>query len=121
MIRAPAQAGNRAGKTEHYLQWWEHSPEWNAVTSASRKRHDSSFVILSGLLIVCPLEVRVLVCVGISGLLVKYMVAIDVARVRFPADAFVVWLWHVASSKGVVLFWVWLCLVRGLFLKSVVV
>ena len=49
MIRAPAQAGNRASRTEHYLQWWEHSPEWNAVTSASRKRHDSSFVMLSGL------------------------------------------------------------------------
>ena len=26
---------------------------------------------------------------GISGLVVEYMVAIDVTRVRFPADAFV--------------------------------
>ena len=43
MTRVPAQAGNRASRTEHYPQWWEHSPEWNAVTSASRKRRDSSF------------------------------------------------------------------------------
>ena len=28
-----AQAGNRAGRTGRYLQWWENEPEWNAVTS----------------------------------------------------------------------------------------
>ena len=44
MTRASAQAGNRASKTEHYLQWWEHSPEWVAVTPAAQKRHNSSFI-----------------------------------------------------------------------------
>ena len=43
MTREPAQAGNRASRTEHYLQWWENSPEWNAETSAVDKRHNSSF------------------------------------------------------------------------------
>ncbi len=43
MTRAPAQAGNRASRTEHYLQWLENSSEWNAVNPAVRKRHDSSF------------------------------------------------------------------------------
>ena len=43
MIRASAQAGNRTGKTEHYLQWWENSPEWSAETSVAEKRHDFSF------------------------------------------------------------------------------
>ena len=43
MIREPAQAGNRASRTEHYLQWWENNPEWNAETSAMDKRHNSSF------------------------------------------------------------------------------
>ena len=42
MTRVPAQVGNKAGRTEHYLQWWEHSPEWNAVTPATGKRHNSS-------------------------------------------------------------------------------
>ena len=28
---------------------------------------------------------------GISGLVVEYIVAIDVTRVRFPADAFSIW------------------------------
>ena len=45
MTRASAQAGNRASKTEHYLQWWKNSPEWVAVTSAAQKRHNSSFII----------------------------------------------------------------------------
>ena len=31
---------------------------------------------------------RFLRCNGISGLVVEYIVAIDVTRVRFPADAF---------------------------------
>ena len=43
MTRETAQAGNRASRTEHYLQWWENSPEWNAETSAVDKRHNSSF------------------------------------------------------------------------------
>ena len=42
MTREPAQAGNRASRTEHYLQWWENSPEWNTETSAVDKLHDSS-------------------------------------------------------------------------------
>ena len=41
--------------------------------------------------------VRFLVGTGISGLVVEYIVAIDVTRVRFPADAFVVW-WLVACD-----------------------
>ena len=39
-IRALAQAGNRAGRTEHCLQWWENSPEWHATTSAATKRRN---------------------------------------------------------------------------------
>ena len=50
-----------------------------------------------------PVGVNVVVCVSISGLVVEYIVAIDVTRVRFPADAFVVW-WHGMSSQGLVLF-----------------
>jgi hypothetical protein len=50
-----------------------------------------------------PVEVTVVVCVGISGLVVEYIVAIDVTRVRFPADAFVV-SWQGMSSQGLVLF-----------------
>ena len=46
MTRASAQAGNRASKTEHYLQWWEYSPEWVAVTPAAQNRHNSSFIII---------------------------------------------------------------------------
>ena len=42
MTRETAQAGNRASRTEHYLQWWENSPEWNAETSAADKRHNCS-------------------------------------------------------------------------------
>ena len=42
--RAPAQAGNRTSRTEHYLQWWEHGPEWNAVTTTTLKRRDLSFL-----------------------------------------------------------------------------
>ena len=42
MTREPAQAGNRASRTEHYLQWWENSPEWEAEVSAVEKRHNSS-------------------------------------------------------------------------------
>ncbi len=34
----------------------------------------------------CDLELSRLI--GISGLVVEYIVAIDVTRVRFPADAF---------------------------------
>ena len=38
-----------------------------------------------------PVVAAVVICVSISGLVVEYIVAIDVARVRFPADSFVVW------------------------------
>ena len=37
-----AQAGNRAGRTGRYLQWWEHGPEWNAVTPGLQNPHDSA-------------------------------------------------------------------------------
>ena len=37
--------------------------------------------------------------VSISGLVVEYIVAIDVTRGRFPANAFVVW-WHVVFIQG---------------------
>ena len=36
-----AQAGNRAGKTGRYLQWWENEPEQDAVTSVPQNLHDS--------------------------------------------------------------------------------
>ena len=36
-----AQAGNRAGRTGRYLQWWEREPEWDAVTSALQNPHDA--------------------------------------------------------------------------------
>ena len=42
MTRAQAQAGNRASKTEHYLQWWDNSPEQSAKTPAARKRRNHS-------------------------------------------------------------------------------
>ena len=35
-----------------------------------------------------PVGAAVVRCVSISGLVVEYIVAIDVTRVRFPADAF---------------------------------
>ena len=35
-----------------------------------------------------PVGAAVVICVSISGLVVEYIVAIDVTRVRFPADAF---------------------------------
>ena len=35
------------------------------------------------------LEPQLQLCSSISGLVVEYIVAIDVARVRFPADALV--------------------------------
>ena len=39
----------------------------------------------------CEGIVRFLGGTGISGLVVEYIVAIDVTRVRFPADAFSIW------------------------------
>ena len=38
-----AQAGNGAGKTGRYLQWWDTRPECNAVTSTECKVHNSTF------------------------------------------------------------------------------
>ena len=49
-----------------------------------------------------PVVTTVAICISISGLVVEYIVAIDVTRVRFPADAFVVW-WRGVSSKGLTL------------------
>ena len=37
-----AQAGNRAGRTGRYLQWWDSEPEWNAVTSALQNPYDAA-------------------------------------------------------------------------------
>ena len=42
MIWALAQAGNRASKTGHYLQWWDTGSEWHAVTSSAQKVHHSN-------------------------------------------------------------------------------
>ena len=44
MTRGPAQAGNRASKTGHYLQWWEHGAEWDAVTAAVGNCHNSTLL-----------------------------------------------------------------------------
>ena len=41
-----AQAGNRAGRTGRYLQWWESEPEWNAVTSALQNPYDAASFLL---------------------------------------------------------------------------
>ena len=49
-----------------------------------------------------PVGAAVVICVSISGLVVEYIVAIDVTRVRFPADAFVDW-WRGVSSEGLAL------------------
>jgi len=43
-----AQAGDRAGKTGRYLQWWENKPEWVAVTSGAGSWHDSTFFCAGG-------------------------------------------------------------------------
>ena len=47
MTREPAQAGNRAGRTELHLQWWDDSPERLAVTSVADKQRNSSLFVLS--------------------------------------------------------------------------
>ena len=47
VTREPAQAGNRAGRTEHHLQWWDNSPERLAVTSVADKQRDSSLLSFS--------------------------------------------------------------------------
>jgi hypothetical protein len=38
-----AQAGNRAGKTRHYLQWWESKPEQDVETSGLQNLDDCIF------------------------------------------------------------------------------
>ena len=43
-----AQAGNRASQTVRYLQWWENRSEWDAVTSAMDKWHNSTLIIIIG-------------------------------------------------------------------------
>ena len=42
MIWVLAQAGNRAGRTGHNLQWWDRGPEWDAVTSVLRNPHNTA-------------------------------------------------------------------------------
>ena len=49
-----------------------------------------------------PVVTNVDICISISGLVVEYIVAIDVTRIRFPAGAFVVWS-HGVSSDGLAL------------------
>ena len=57
VTRAPAQAGNRAGRTEHHLQWWDNSPERLAVTSVADKQRDSSlFAFIACTPVLGPLE-----------------------------------------------------------------
>ena len=46
MTRESAQAGNRASKTEHHLQCWEHNSEWVAVASTAQTQLDSRFFSL---------------------------------------------------------------------------
>ena len=45
MTREPAQAGNRAGRTEHHLQWWDDSPEQLAVTPVADKQRNSGLFL----------------------------------------------------------------------------
>ena len=52
--------------------------------------------------------------VSISGLVVEYIVAIDVARARPPADAFVVW-WHVVSIQSLMSLQQWVHLLGVYF------
>ena len=44
MIWAQAQAGNRASKTGHYLQWRDTGSEWLAETSAVQKLYHFSLL-----------------------------------------------------------------------------
>ena len=39
MTRGLAQAGNRASKAGHYLQWKESGPEWSAIVLCSGNAH----------------------------------------------------------------------------------
>ena len=57
ITRESDQAGNKASRTEHYLQWWENSPEWNTETSAADKRHNSSLHYVKA-----RSDTRILVC-----------------------------------------------------------
>ena len=52
--------------------------------------------------------------VNITGLVVEYIVAIDMTRVRSLADAFVVW-WHVMSIQGLVSLQRWIHLLGVYF------
>ena len=45
---AEAQAGNRAGKTGHYQQWWDNESECLAVIPAVQKVHYSSLLVFVG-------------------------------------------------------------------------
>ena len=67
MTREPAQAGNRASRTEHYLQWRENSPEWEAAASAVEKQHNSDllwsiagchFSRMKGTIVAAPLSIE---------------------------------------------------------------
>ena len=42
-----AQAGNRASKTRHYLQWWVNKSEQDAATSALQNLYHSTYLLLS--------------------------------------------------------------------------
>ena len=46
MTRETAQAGNRASKTGHYLQWWVNKSEQDAAISALQNLHHSAHFCL---------------------------------------------------------------------------
>ena len=47
MIRELAQAGNRAGKTGRYLQWWDSVAEQTAAAPVTQKLYNHHLPILS--------------------------------------------------------------------------
>ena len=59
MIWVLAQAGNRAGRTGHYLQWWDCGPEWDAVTSILCNPCNAASFFVTGAKL-CRIYLRVL-------------------------------------------------------------
>ena len=47
MIRELAQAGNRAGKTGRYLQWWDSVAEQTAAAPVTQKLYNHHLPIYS--------------------------------------------------------------------------
>ena len=65
MSRESAQAGNRASKTGHCLQWWENKPEWCAVSSGVTSKCNAAFL---GLAAACELGLAALLHGGYTTL-----------------------------------------------------